>query len=45
VALDAGIGTHALDRVHAAATDLATDGLVELQRRTATGLHARLATG
>lgn len=45
VELDAPIGAHRLDRVRAAAAAMASDGLVELEDRAASGaIRARLAT-
>jgi A/G-specific adenine glycosylase len=43
VALDEPIGDHPLDRVHAAAEALASEGMVELARRTPATVDARLA--
>ena len=43
VALDAPIGTHDVDRVHAAASALAADGMVEIRGRDGT-LRGRLTT-
>ncbi|MFL5685502.1 MAG: A/G-specific adenine glycosylase [Chloroflexota bacterium] len=43
VILDGPIGTHALDRVHAATEALASEGMIEIRRRSGSALHARLA--
>jgi A/G-specific adenine glycosylase len=43
VTLDGPIGSHPLERVHAATEALANEGMVEIRRRSPTVIHARLA--
>jgi A/G-specific adenine glycosylase len=43
VLLDGPIGTHPLERVHAATEALANEGMVEIGRRSVSVIHARLA--
>jgi A/G-specific adenine glycosylase len=43
VVLDSPIGTHTLERVHAATETLATEGMVEIGRRSPNVIQARLA--
>lgn len=43
VRLDAAIGEHPIERVHAAAEALASEGMVEIGRRSSDTIHARLA--
>ena len=43
VRLDGPIGAHPLERVHAATEALASEGMVEIGRRSASVIHARLA--
>lgn len=43
VALDGPIGSHPVDRVHAATEALASEGMVEIGRRSSTVIQARLA--
>ena len=39
----AAIGEHPIERVHAAAEALASEGMVEIGRRSSDTIHARLA--
>jgi A/G-specific adenine glycosylase len=43
VVLDAAIGDHPVERVHAATEALANEGMVEIGRRSSNRIHARLA--
>jgi hypothetical protein len=43
VVLDTAIGDHPIERVHAATEALADEGMVEIKRRSASTIHARLA--